>query len=1068
MGGASTGPEMEAYSYDYGRMTRRAPGAVARPGSVEETCRVVRDAARAGIRVAVRGGGHSQGGQSLADGGLLLDTRGLDAIRPAGPEVVRAQGGAEWGKVIAALRGTGRLPSVLVDIGEATVGGTLSAGGVGSTSHRHGAQVGQVERLEVVTGTGERLLCSPTLNSGLFGRRAGRPGPVRDHHRGVDSPSSGGGSASASTSSATSTTAGSRTTSNLSRGRIDSTTLGPRSVITNGEIVPLRRLRVRRADDPDDDARLDGLRYEENTYTRETTSVGMGRGLPQVGLQLAALPPLAGLDPTVGSPGDAARRAASGDGVGAAPALELDRALRARRGAGSGAALHASAGGGWRSATRSWPCSASSSATRPGELANRLREVDRTLVALGGKGYLSGDVGYGPDEWAEHYGETLERAVSWRREFDPKGSLRPKGDALCLKRAGTPPEGSAILKRGHPCGPGLGGAAAAHASPGLRASRGATGCLLVSESWGTLLRGRLPCDLAPLLDGRRTHREIAARLAPIALRRSGEGRDRLPGVRGGYVVSGDHEMPSERAAYWSSLGASPRWAEKLLGEVDGGGDGWVATCSLASSWRWAFGLRETSPIGAIAGPATCGPSYRPTTSTPGTEPSTASISRAASPWSSSSGREAFSPSRGRSFAPRRAAPCWECVAYRLRGHRELHNFLRNIGAAGAGPRAFEPAEIEAVCSVAAAEIARWLVLGDLATLHEHAVSWDIVSRETGRHLAARRPQCRACGDEGSLPARSPGRARASAVQPEADPEQRRRPLRPARGDAGPLSPLGQPGHRRRHLARARLGRRGPVAASLVVRQQPSSSEPHAQLAPAQSAEQERGQGQHAPAGAGQRPLRGGRALLGRISRRRDPPPQAPLRLRQGRRVGGDPPQRRAALQRPPVGPRGRDQRPRPSLQLRPRPARPRRRDRVVARLVADRAAAPASCPRRSSTQCATTRVRAPPSGPTRTGAPPGTLSRRRPCRASTSSSSATPSPSGGTTGWASRRWTWGGFGDDYLASAREYYGRVGRDAWVLDATGDLRHSGIRGGLAKDRRKDGGHPLRGRCAHRPPG
>ena len=59
------------------------------------------------------------------------------------------------------LEGTGRLPRVLVDIAEATVGGTLSAGGLGTTSHRHGMQIAQVEQLEVVTGTGERYRCFP-------------------------------------------------------------------------------------------------------------------------------------------------------------------------------------------------------------------------------------------------------------------------------------------------------------------------------------------------------------------------------------------------------------------------------------------------------------------------------------------------------------------------------------------------------------------------------------------------------------------------------------------------------------------------------------------------------------------------------------------------------------------------------------------------------------------------------------------------------------------------------------------------------------------------------------------
>ena len=61
------------------------------------------------------------------------------------------------------------------------------------------------------------------------------------------------------------------------------------------------------------------------------------------------------------------------------------------------------------------------------EFAGKLREVDRTLVGLGGKSYLSGGVGYGPKEWAEHYGEMLEQAIAWKREFDPKQVFNPAG-----------------------------------------------------------------------------------------------------------------------------------------------------------------------------------------------------------------------------------------------------------------------------------------------------------------------------------------------------------------------------------------------------------------------------------------------------------------------------------------------------------------------------------------------------------------------------------------------------------------------------------------------------------------
>ena len=133
---------------------------MATPGSSEEVSAIVRKCARDEVPLATRGGGHSQGGQCLTDGGVVLDTMRLDRIQLLGSDLARAQGGAQWGKVLDALRGTRRLPRVMADIAEVTVGGTLSAGGLGTTSHRYGMQIGHVEQIEGVTGAGERLLCS--------------------------------------------------------------------------------------------------------------------------------------------------------------------------------------------------------------------------------------------------------------------------------------------------------------------------------------------------------------------------------------------------------------------------------------------------------------------------------------------------------------------------------------------------------------------------------------------------------------------------------------------------------------------------------------------------------------------------------------------------------------------------------------------------------------------------------------------------------------------------------------------------------------------------------------------
>ena len=262
--------------------------------------------------------------------------------------------------------------------------------------------------------------------------------------------------------------------------------------------------------------------------------------------------------------------------------------------------------------------------------------------------------------------------------------------------------------------------------------------LLVSETFNTLLRGQVHCDLIPLLDGRRTHREIAAALGP-AHSAPDVGAAITALASRGYVVSGDYAMAPGRAAYWSSLGASPRWAEQRLGASPVaviGDDG------LLARRLGAMGIQVAHRRPALS--AIVCADYL--------DERHDSINRAhlesGTPWILVR-PNGVQPLFGPVFRPAGGGPCWACLAYRLRGHQEVHNFLRNLGGSSSSitPRAAETAELEALCGLAAAEIARWLVLDELAPIHERAISLDVLGRAMGQHLAVRRPQCPVCGNE---------------------------------------------------------------------------------------------------------------------------------------------------------------------------------------------------------------------------------------------------------------------------------------------------------------------------------
>lgn len=427
--GASTNLEdREACAYDFGRMTRLVPEAVVRPRSAEEVASLVRRAARGGVQLAIRGGGHSQGGQSLTDRGVVLDTTCLDRVQPAGPEVVRAQGGAQWGKVVDSLRGARRLPRVLPDIGEVTVGGTLSAGGFGTTSHRYGAQVGQVEQLDVVTGTGERVRCSASRNVELFDAvRSGQGQFGIITEAWIRLRPAGGRFRQYELNYRDAERFAAALERIVEADRFDHL----RVELRHDENLIILNAGIEYDEEPDDERLLAALGHDEHADTRDTASVGRAAMYPPWCfsrlhyhpwrdwiLPWEALGTLLA-EPWLESLG-VPRRPWSWTGLYPV-GREAIHAPLFMRPQGERAI--------------SYSILARLGEFQPEEaieLRSGLEDTDRTLVGLGGKSYLSGGVGYGSRQWTEHYGEMLDQGIRWKREFDPgqvfNGAHMPFGD----------------------------------------------------------------------------------------------------------------------------------------------------------------------------------------------------------------------------------------------------------------------------------------------------------------------------------------------------------------------------------------------------------------------------------------------------------------------------------------------------------------------------------------------------------------------------------------------------------------------------------------------------------------
>jgi len=157
----------EQMATDFGAIFHRVPAAVLQPRSPEDLVKIVRFANTHGMKVAMRGQGHSQYGQTLVEGGIVIDSSTLNTVK-LGAQTIDAQAGASWEDVTRATLAQGLTPPAMGDTMTLSVGGILSAGGISNSSHRYGAVVDTVEELDVVTGAGDLLKCSAQQNRELF------------------------------------------------------------------------------------------------------------------------------------------------------------------------------------------------------------------------------------------------------------------------------------------------------------------------------------------------------------------------------------------------------------------------------------------------------------------------------------------------------------------------------------------------------------------------------------------------------------------------------------------------------------------------------------------------------------------------------------------------------------------------------------------------------------------------------------------------------------------------------------------------------------------------------------
>lgn len=147
----------------HSRLNATQVAEVLRPVSVEAAASMIRRAARSGAPLVPMGAQHAMGGQQYLDGGLVIDTAGLDRIEQFDDVrgLVTAEGGIRWPALLDWLQRSPRNSGRWTVRQKQTGGDNFSLGGsVAANVHGrilgHGPLVDDIEWLEIVDASGER------------------------------------------------------------------------------------------------------------------------------------------------------------------------------------------------------------------------------------------------------------------------------------------------------------------------------------------------------------------------------------------------------------------------------------------------------------------------------------------------------------------------------------------------------------------------------------------------------------------------------------------------------------------------------------------------------------------------------------------------------------------------------------------------------------------------------------------------------------------------------------------------------------------------------------------------
>lgn len=161
------------YEYESSRnvwngMIDKRPLAIVKCSGNADVIKTVNFARRNNINVSVRGGGHNVAGNSLCDGGIVIDLSPMKHVLvDSDKNTVRVGGGATLGDVDHETQMFG-LAAPLGIVSKTGVGGLTLHGGMGWLSRKFGLTIDNLTEASVVTAGGQLLKVNKNQHADLF------------------------------------------------------------------------------------------------------------------------------------------------------------------------------------------------------------------------------------------------------------------------------------------------------------------------------------------------------------------------------------------------------------------------------------------------------------------------------------------------------------------------------------------------------------------------------------------------------------------------------------------------------------------------------------------------------------------------------------------------------------------------------------------------------------------------------------------------------------------------------------------------------------------------------------